>query len=79
MADSLQLPIHRAAGVATGPALGAARLAAVASGQASIADLSIRPVAERVFDPKATGAHVQGLSAYRALYLRLKGIHADAS
>ena len=77
IADAIGVPIRRASGAATGPALGAARLAAVASGGATLADLARRPDTERCFDPAPSDAHISGLAGYRRLYRRLKGIHLD--
>lgn len=77
IADVLQVPIHRAKGAATGPAFGAARLAAVAAGDIKLSDLAERPEAERVFEPSAETTHVRQLSGYRSLYRRLRGIHLD--
>ena len=77
IADVLQVAVHRAAGAATGPAFGAARLAAVASGGAAIADLGARPGIERVFEPGSGDGHRRNQSGYRALYRRLKDIHLD--
>ena len=75
IADALGTRIGRSSDPATGPALGAARMAAVAAGAATLADLAIRPVVERTFEP--AGDMGAGLARYRALYRRLKGMHLE--
>ena len=77
IADVLEIPIRRAASAATGPALGAARLAAVAAGHADLADLSVSPETVKRFDPAEVSYHGEILNGYRKLYGRLKGIHLD--
>lgn len=77
IADVLNLPISRSTDPTTGPALGAARLAAVASGGATLEDLAVRPVAETVFTPRDTEAHQAGLAAYRALYKHMTALRVE--
>ena len=77
IADVLGTPISRSSDPTTGPALGAARLAAVASGSASLSDLSVPPTIETTFSPTESERYSSGLAGYRALYRRLKGIHEE--
>lgn len=77
ISDLLGVAIHRANDAATGPAFGAARLAAVASGSATLQDLAARPSVQRSFHPAPSPEMTQALKAYRALYQRLKDIHLD--
>ena len=76
VSDALGLPIQRYEGAQTGPALGAARLAMVASGDASLADAAVKPGIGRMFEPDPAKAeyHAQRLATYRALYHALKPI-----
>ncbi len=77
IADVLGTPIARSSDPTTGPALGAAKLAAVAAGQANLGDLAGRPATDRLFEPVPAGALNDGLTGYRALYRRLRGIHTE--
>lgn len=77
IADVLQVAFHRADGAMTGPAFGAARLAAIACGSATLTDLAVRPRVERVFEPASGDRHAHNLAGYRALYRRLKDIHLE--
>ena len=52
MADVLELPITKTAGSEVGPALGAARLAMVASGHCDLETAAPRPAVETVFEPR---------------------------
>ncbi|MEM9061893.1 MAG: xylulokinase [Pseudomonadota bacterium] len=77
IADATGAVIERAQDAATGPAVGAARLAAVSTGTVSPADLAERPPVERRFEPISADCHAEGLARFRALYARLKGAHLD--
>ena len=77
LADLLGVSLHRASDAATGPALGAARLAAVATGAATLTDLATQPPIQRSFDPTPSGVLTQRLHDYRVLYRRLKDIHLN--
>ncbi|MEM7188488.1 MAG: xylulokinase [Pseudomonadota bacterium] len=77
IADVIRISVRRAKGSVTGPALGAARLAAVASGAADLADISRRPESETWFEPSPSADYEAALKGYRGLYRRLKGIHLD--
>ncbi len=73
IADVNQTPIARSAGAETGPAFGAARLAAVATGDLGLGDLARRPDVSRLFEPNPPDAGLNNrLEDYRALYRRLK-------
>lgn len=74
IADATGLTLHRGAGAESGPALGAARMAAVAIGAATLADLGQRPPTDRIFAPRIdkAGYHADRLARYRALYIALK-------
>ena len=77
IADVLGVAVSRVSDPTTGPALGAAKLAAVASGGARLSDLATPPPIERLFRPTDPEAHTAGLAGYRALYHRLRGIHEE--
>ncbi|MEO1494853.1 MAG: xylulokinase [Pseudomonadota bacterium] len=79
IADVLGTPIARSGDPTTGPALGAAKLAAVATGTATLDDLAMRSTADRLFEPSGSDALEQGLKGFRLLYQRLRGIHEDLS
>lgn len=74
MADALGFDITRYADAETGPALGAARLAAVACGAKSLLDVASKPETDRIFRPNDASAsrHVERLASYRDLYRALK-------
>ncbi len=74
IADVIGVPLHRGEDSAVGPALGAARLAAVAAGAANLADLAHRPGITAVFEPRDVTRHAGRLSTYRALYTALKDV-----
>jgi len=52
MSDAMGLSIQRYQDSASGPALGAARLAMVASGEHALEDVALTPVLETVFEPR---------------------------
>ncbi|WP_146590557.1 xylulokinase [Puniceibacterium confluentis] len=72
IADVIERPLHRGEDSAVGPALGAARLAAVAAGAARVSDIGRRPEITAEFAPRDAGRHVARLTAYRALYTALQ-------
>ena len=76
MSDALGLPIQRYEGAQTGPALGVARLAMVASGDFGLEAAAVKPGIDRVFEPapEKAGYHAGRLATYRALYKALKPI-----
>ena len=78
ISDVLRVPVHRSSDPGTGPAFGAARLAAVATGSATLLEISNPPKVARSFEPAGTDVLSRKLAAYRGLYERLKGIHLDA-
>ncbi|MBT8408583.1 MAG: xylulokinase [Alphaproteobacteria bacterium] len=81
IADGLQVEIRRVAGAGTGPAVGAARLAAVANGLASAGDLDCSPQVERVFEPgrEYAGLRTTALRRYRALYTSMSALNATGT
>lgn len=74
LADVLGLTLMRAAGASTGPALGAARLAALAAGAARLGDLASPPATERAFapQPSAFARHAARQARFRVLYQALQ-------
>jgi xylulokinase len=73
IADASGQHLERAAGADAGPAMGAAKLAAVAVGDLSLSDLSLRPDAEAHFTPRPdTTGLLDRLARYRQLYEALK-------
>lgn len=74
MADAMGISITRYADAETGPALGAARLAAVAAGSTNLSEVSQVPDTDRVFTPNPLKAdyHKSRLQSYRDLYQALK-------
>lgn len=74
IADATGLALARGQGADVGPAVGAARMAAVACGAASITDLAQRPEIDREFSPNPDrrSYHTERLARYRALYEALK-------
>lgn len=74
IADVLGLPIHRAEAADVGPALGAAWLAAVACGAATLNEIGGVPQTIAKFEPTSQDRHAPRLEAYRALYPALKGL-----
>lgn len=81
IADGLQVEIRRVSGAGTGPAIGAARLAAVAVGMASAADLDRIPEIEHVFQPGREYERLRAtaLGRYRALYNSMSALNAAAT
>ena len=63
IADLLGVAIHRTTDAATGPAFGAARLAAAACGKATLRDLAAQPTIERSFEPMDTPQLTDSLHA----------------
>jgi xylulokinase len=78
IADVTGCRIGRTDGADIGPALGAARMAMVASGDASQRDAMTKPPVTRWFDPRRGDAERlrSRLAAYRALYPALKAVRA---
>jgi xylulokinase len=76
VSDAMELPIQRYQGARTGPALGAARLAMIASGGAGLDAAAIKPETDRIFEPDVTMAdyHRDRLATFRALYHALKRV-----
>lgn len=76
ISDATGLRLARGDGSDVGPALGAARMAAMAVGGASMDDLAQSPSINRSFtpDPDATAYHAPRLEKYRALYAALKTV-----
>lgn len=74
MADAMGISITRYADAETGPALGAARLAAIAAGATNLNEVSQVPETDRVFTPNPLKAeyHKTRLQSYRDLYQALK-------
>lgn len=78
IADVTGCRIGRSGGSNFGPALGAARMAVVASGDGSATDVMTKPHVERWFEPSDQDAErlSKRLEAYRALYPALKSVQA---
>lgn len=76
LADVLARPVHRPAAADLGPALGAAKLAAVGSGALPFAALARQPEIGAVFTPRSDARHADRLARYRALYPALTGVCA---
>ncbi|MGY9048485.1 hypothetical protein P775_21730 [Puniceibacterium antarcticum] len=74
IADVMDVALHRGEDSAVGPALGAARLGAVAAGAATVSDIFQPPQITAVFDPRDAGRHTGRLSTYRALYGALESV-----
>ena len=73
LADVLGITIARPVGGDKGPAVGAAKLAAVAGGALTLRDLAQQPDIAARFTPSQDAArHVERLEQYRALYAALK-------
>ena len=72
LADALDLRLARHPDMPAGPALGAARLAALADGAMHLSDI-VRPEAARVFAPQPAqrGRHQQRLGRFREMYRAL--------
>ncbi len=77
ISDVLRSPVRRVDDPSTGPAFGAAKLAAVAVGAVEARELDKRPAISATFNPGADVGMQEGLHAYRTLYRRLKDIHID--
>lgn len=77
IADATSCHLGRSDGADIGPALGAARLACVAVGGGSAADVLIKPDVGQWFAPRAaeTDRLHPRLRGYRALYPALKTVH----
>jgi xylulokinase len=69
LAAAIQRRLHTTEGSDVGPALGAARLARVSSGDASAAEAFVKPAITARFDPDP--ALIDALTPRRALYRRL--------
>lgn len=74
IADVSGITLHRGEGADQGPALGAARLAAVAAGAAQVSDIAEAPEIVANFHPQEQPRHASRLAAYRALYEALKEV-----
>ncbi|MFD0917343.1 xylulokinase [Pseudahrensia aquimaris] len=74
MSDAMDVTIQRYVGSETGPALGAARLAMVATGNHTLAEVALKPAFDRAFTPRANQAanHAQRLEQWRAMYRALQ-------
>jgi len=72
IADVTGLTLARIAGAEAGPALGAARLAAVADGAMTLDDLAQQPQTDLTLPPGDSGRHAPRLQAYRQMYQALK-------
>ena len=79
MADAMSINIHRYEGSTTGPALGAARLAMVASGLHDLKEVAKKPQIDQKFEPRKEREtyHVDKLSRWRELYQVLKPFAAS--
>lgn len=79
ISDALGVAIRRYRDADTGPALGAARLAMVASGTAGLTAVATKPETDRVFepDPKTAARHRSDLERYRSLYRTLRPFAAS--
>jgi len=76
ISDATGLTLARAEGAAAGPALGAAKLAAVGTGAMTFADLSRSPEAGDIFTPQDSPDLAARLARYRALYRALRPLAA---
>ncbi|KAA2316757.1 xylulokinase [Pseudooceanicola sediminis] len=74
IADVMGSTLHQGEDSDVGPALGAARLGAVAAGVVTVGDLGWTPQINAVFEPLPTGRHEGRLTTYHALYAALKGV-----
>ena len=72
VADASGLSLFRPESATSGPSLGAAKLAALATGALSRSDLARRPEAREIIGPRPTAALQDRLEAWRALYRVLK-------
>ena len=79
MADAMGLTIQRYKGSETGPALGAARLAMVASGSHTLENVADKPELDRQFEPRSSKRkyHAHKLERWRDLYQALKPFAAS--
>lgn len=78
IADATECRLGRSDGADIGPALGAARLACVASGGGSTAEVMTAPEVRRWFEPRlADGDRLRSrLAGYRALYPALRSVQS---
>ncbi|MFZ5962684.1 xylulokinase [Thalassococcus sp. BH17M4-6] len=74
IANVLGRTLQRGEAADVGPALGAASLAAVATGAAAVSDIGVAPKVTAVFEPEDDPRHADRLAAYRALYPALKSV-----
>ncbi|MCD1618198.1 xylulokinase [Salipiger marinus] len=72
LADVTGHAVYRPEGAPAGPAIGAARLAALALGRISRTDLARRPVPTQLFTPRDAPALRARLDRWRALYAALR-------
>ena len=75
VASVLDLPLTRYVGGEHGPAFGAARLAMLAIGGASVREICVKPQVRDVIvpDPQLTALYADRMPHFRNLYVRLKG------
>jgi xylulokinase len=77
LADVFDVPIDYRAGGEVGPALGAARLAAIGyQGQEVLSEVCTKPALIKRYLPNQTGAarYAEKRERFQALYQRLKGL-----
>ncbi|MEL7304106.1 MAG: FGGY-family carbohydrate kinase, partial [Pseudomonadota bacterium] len=81
LSDALGVSMVRFADAEQGPALGAARLAMVASGDMTVAEAAETPETDRAFEPNAeeTKRHARTLERWRELYRALKPFAAESA
>ena len=74
MADAMGVVIQRNKGSATGPALGAARLAMISAGTHTLEEVMTKPELDAEFEPRTEyrSHHLEKLSRWRDLYATLK-------
>ncbi|MEC3863040.1 xylulokinase [Mesobacterium sp. TK19101] len=77
IADVIGLTLARIAGAEAGPAIGAARLAAVADGAMTLDDLAQQPETDLTITPGDMGRHGARLQAYRQMYQALKPLRGS--
>ena len=79
MADAMGISIQRYEDSATGPALGAARTAMVASGDHSLNDVAQKPALDAAFEPRPDFCeyHANKYARWKSLYTALKPFAAE--
>lgn len=80
LSDAMGVAILRRQDASAGPAFGAARLAAIAAGTASLSSIATAPPEDRLFEPNMERAalHQERLAQYRKLYEALAPYAASA-